>query len=1148
MPHIREVRELAEYCPYCMNPVTPDMPCKNCGLTAGNYAPAPHHLPPGTVLRDRYLIGRVLGEGGFGITYIGCDLQLEIKVAIKEYFPVDKSYRISSTSLSVTNYSGSLGQGYEGGKRRFLQEARTMARLDKQPVIVSAKDFFEANNTAYIVMEYVEGTTIKELVSQRGGKIPVDELFRIMEPMFSALTEMHNLGLIHRDISPENLMLEHGKIRLLDFGCARESADGNATMTIALKHGYAPIEQYQHKGQGPWTDVYALSATIYYCLTGKKPPQATDRIMEDELILPRKLGIELTEKQERALLYGMGCRPRHRFRSAEELHAALYNDDAVLPEDALHTVPLTEQVDVGTTHKPEDEPAKEETQQQDNTVKPEEEQEKAEEQENKPKRRKAEKQPKAEGDKKPDKKELYSWLAAIAALVVLVVAFVPKGSKPAENEAAPADVVEIGAEEAEGIFATFPAEEDYTQAYEWGDILNQLNDDGVKAITIPSGTYIETMDAIELTKPLRIEQGARLQNFQPLIVASEGLIIVEGEGHFINEGMLQTAGEGIIVVKEHGWFDNSVFFWMQNEGGLRSFSENVYLGEEHVNYMTFDEESTFRHAVHVDNEMDYIHAVNDPGTYAIVIDGDLTLNTNNRYIDKPVKVSEGVTVTANPREDASWCFGGDARGVTLVNYGTIIGEVNNLDFGNNAFINYGNAQAYYYLGNEHGVFINKGEWTANGGQANGGIFINLNKMNFVWDGEEYNNWYSFNNRLVYNHGDIELTGSDSLDHPANMELSDGVAFYNEGNMIFHENACMNNHAFYLNLGGTYFNNAETTWLDNLGMIEVYNTGDLQVHPDNTRCGNRGGAIFYYESEDVKIPDTRVENHVLPVFAEADAHDEAELRSLLADESVRSIRVANSIAVEGDLEVNKGLFIQEGGLTVNNGDLIIRGETAYVIDWHCVELGGELKVLDGGIYTQMTGGESHLNNIEVSNGATALFRSSVFFNDNSRNLVDIHDGGWMIPMSYLSLENADVTINAYGELLCSSYVWMGNSNVNIGENGWFRIFLQLEMDESSTIINGHAFDISSPTGAKSLLNGTVENHSMMDFHYPPSIIGKVINYGRIQTRNGENGLEIFDGGELVNDGEILLFDDAWINGTVTGNQPVQGTEWDYGWNY
>ena len=150
-------------------------------------------------------------------------------------------------------------------------------------------------------MEYVDGTTFKELVAQRGGRIPAGELLHLIEPLFSALSAVHAAGLIHRDISPDNLMLERGSVRLLDFGCARESAQGDETMTITLKHGYAPIEQYQHKGQGPWTDVYGLSTTSYYCLTGKTPPQALDRLMDDEIIMPRRLGVDLTEKQEKAL-------------------------------------------------------------------------------------------------------------------------------------------------------------------------------------------------------------------------------------------------------------------------------------------------------------------------------------------------------------------------------------------------------------------------------------------------------------------------------------------------------------------------------------------------------------------------------------------------------------------------------------------------------------------------------------------------------------------------------------------------------------------------------------------------------------------------------------------------------------------------------
>ena len=313
-----------DFCPYCMTPVEEGKPCGACGLTQGSYTPSPHHLPPGTVLKERYLVGRVLGEGGFGITYIGCDLQLELKVAIKEYFPTDKASRVSQASLDVASYTGAAGVNYDKGLEKFLQEARTIARMDKQPVIVNVRDFFQVNHTAYIVMEYVEGTTFKELAEQRGGRIPAGELLYLMEPLFFALKEMHANGLIHRDISPENLMIEKGEVRLLDFGCARESADGGNTLTIALKHGYAPVEQYQSKGQGPWTDVYALSATIYYCLTGRKPPQAMDRLVEDELIPPRKLGVDLTQRQENALLHGMAVPPKRRFQTMDEFHTALY--------------------------------------------------------------------------------------------------------------------------------------------------------------------------------------------------------------------------------------------------------------------------------------------------------------------------------------------------------------------------------------------------------------------------------------------------------------------------------------------------------------------------------------------------------------------------------------------------------------------------------------------------------------------------------------------------------------------------------------------------------------------------------------------------------------------------------------------------------
>ena len=138
----------SHYCTYCMSPVEPGKPCPVCGLTEGAYTPLPHHLLPGTILLGRYLVGRVLGEGGFGITYIGYDLRLELLVAIKEFFPTDQVTRVAQASSCVTQFTGKLAESFQQGKARFLHEARTMAKMDKRPEIVSVRDFFEENETA----------------------------------------------------------------------------------------------------------------------------------------------------------------------------------------------------------------------------------------------------------------------------------------------------------------------------------------------------------------------------------------------------------------------------------------------------------------------------------------------------------------------------------------------------------------------------------------------------------------------------------------------------------------------------------------------------------------------------------------------------------------------------------------------------------------------------------------------------------------------------------------------------------------------------------------------------------------------------------------------------------------------------------------
>lgn len=315
---------MKSYCPYCMKLISSSQFCPFCGKDVSKYTSSSHHLRIGTKLKNQYIIGRVLGEGGFGITYLGLDTNLERIIAIKEYFPTAFVKRETSLDTKVTCYTDVGKVAYEKGKSQFIQEARIIARLDYIPEIVRVMDYFQENNTAYIVMEYLKGKTLKQLADCE--RIPIEDLLQMLKPLFQGMQVMHQAGLIHRDISPDNLIqLNNKKIKLMDFGCARD-LEGGHTMTVVLKHSYAPIEQYTGHDQGPWTDIYALCATIYYCLTQKLPPRALTRKSgsEDELIPPRKLGAALTAGQEKVLLKGLAVQPCDRWQSIEEFYEALY--------------------------------------------------------------------------------------------------------------------------------------------------------------------------------------------------------------------------------------------------------------------------------------------------------------------------------------------------------------------------------------------------------------------------------------------------------------------------------------------------------------------------------------------------------------------------------------------------------------------------------------------------------------------------------------------------------------------------------------------------------------------------------------------------------------------------------------------------------
>ena len=294
-----------------------------------------HVLPVGTVLQQRYQIQKVLGQGGFGITYLAWDHGQGEPVALKEFYPQSIVTRDCSWGLEVQCITQRHIVNFQNSKVRFLREADALQRFRNVHSVVDIRDYFEANNTAYIVMEYVVGRDLRHYVSQRGS-LSVDETLRLLEPVFHALSVVHQAGLVHRDISPDNIMLGNQTgAKLLDFGAVRTVEDPNVDSPLSksteaiLKHGFAPIEQYNTRGSlGPWTDEYALCATVYYCLTGKVPVQPSYRISEK--IEPEwELIPGLTDPQRTALKKGMAIAPADRFPNVEDLYQALYHGDPV---------------------------------------------------------------------------------------------------------------------------------------------------------------------------------------------------------------------------------------------------------------------------------------------------------------------------------------------------------------------------------------------------------------------------------------------------------------------------------------------------------------------------------------------------------------------------------------------------------------------------------------------------------------------------------------------------------------------------------------------------------------------------------------------------------------------------------------------------
>lgn len=338
-------KKLADPDRLCMGCMTelehPGMRCPKCGFDVKKYQKPRNSLPLYEILNGKYLLGKVIGIGGFGITYIAWDFYQGKRVCVKEYFPREIAVRnlsghtyseqisvsIHCSTETYTQHLDKLQSAYMKGLQAYIEEAANLSRYYMMPGIVSIRDFFYGNNTAYIVMEYIDGIDMKQYAKLRGGRLRPEEVLALLREVLKALNAVHKDGIIHRDISPDNIMLTRkAEAVLIDFGAARDYGNERSA-PILLKHGYAPPEQYtRDQKQGPWTDVYSMCASMYYLMTGIRIQAAPKRIEQDQVQSLRSFGVAIAERWDMAIQKGLQIEPERRYPSIAELYYHLYGE------------------------------------------------------------------------------------------------------------------------------------------------------------------------------------------------------------------------------------------------------------------------------------------------------------------------------------------------------------------------------------------------------------------------------------------------------------------------------------------------------------------------------------------------------------------------------------------------------------------------------------------------------------------------------------------------------------------------------------------------------------------------------------------------------------------------------------------------------
>ena len=323
------IEHVEDLCLNCMQERGPSGKCVHCGFDITEYRVKPHHLEPFTILNGRYLLGRVLGEGGFGITYSALDLVKEERVAIKELF-ISGLLERRNTRTILVNADTDVKRYYYECKRKFVQEADLLQKLGDKQGIVDIYNYFEENDTAYIVMEYLPGEDIRTILKKKGGKISFEETFKLLRMPMRTLIELHCMGIYHRDISPDNIRkLTDGRVKLMDFGGAKSVVNSEKAGYVAVKRGYTPPEQYELSYKiGPWMDVYSMAATFYRCICGKVPKDAKQRQSDADIQKPSELGVTISPQAQSVLMKGLALQTKDRYLDMREF----YNELKKVPE------------------------------------------------------------------------------------------------------------------------------------------------------------------------------------------------------------------------------------------------------------------------------------------------------------------------------------------------------------------------------------------------------------------------------------------------------------------------------------------------------------------------------------------------------------------------------------------------------------------------------------------------------------------------------------------------------------------------------------------------------------------------------------------------------------------------------------------------